>query len=251
MARRRRVVRARSDLAAAAHACCGSRPSSRWPRSSRVLLARAAPADGVLLPALAGRDRHARRRSTTRSRSCSRASSRTTVDQRRSPIVFFAVLMVAVRRRADAASAIGVRRAQRRSRCATSRAARVDENQKLLQARGQVVGRVDGRPPDDRDLKATGAESDFFADWAGRYAKCDERRAGARRLHGVPARRCRRCSTALNTAAILGVGGLRVMDGHLTHRHARRVPEPDGELHRRRSTSWSSSAARCRRSRAT
>ena len=92
---------------------------------------------------------------------------------------------------------------------------RVDENQKLMRARGQVTGISMGGLQMMEDLKATGAENDFFTDWAGRYAKASnaEQRLGAYTayLMSVPP-----LLMTLNTAAILAVGGLRVMDGHLS-----------------------------------
>jgi NHLM bacteriocin system ABC transporter peptidase/ATP-binding protein len=92
---------------------------------------------------------------------------------------------------------------------------RVDENQKLMRARGQVMGISMGGLQMMEDLKATGAENDFFTDWSGRYAKSNnaEQRLGSYTayLMAVPP-----LLSTLNTAAILAVGGLRVMDGHLS-----------------------------------
>jgi NHLM bacteriocin system ABC transporter peptidase/ATP-binding protein len=92
---------------------------------------------------------------------------------------------------------------------------RVDENQKLMRARGQVTGIAMGGLQMMEDLKATGAENDFFTDWSGRYAKASnaEQRLGAYTawLMSVPP-----LLNTLNTAAILALGGLRVMDGHLS-----------------------------------
>jgi NHLM bacteriocin system ABC transporter peptidase/ATP-binding protein len=92
---------------------------------------------------------------------------------------------------------------------------RVDENQKLIRARGQVTGISMGGLQMMEDLKATGSENDFFTDWSGRYVKASnaEQRLGAYTayLMSVPP-----LLITLNTAAILAVGGLRVMDGHLS-----------------------------------
>ncbi len=92
---------------------------------------------------------------------------------------------------------------------------RTDENQKLVRARGQVTGISMGGLQMMEDLKATGAENDFFTDWSGRYAKASnaEQALGSYTayLMAVPP-----LLNTLNTAAILAVGGLRVMDGHLS-----------------------------------
>ena len=92
---------------------------------------------------------------------------------------------------------------------------RVDENQKLLRARGQLVGLSMGGLQMMEDLKATGAESDFFADWSGRYANAmnAEQRLGTYTAYllSVPP-----LLEALNVAVLIAVGGLRVMDGHMT-----------------------------------
>lgn len=92
---------------------------------------------------------------------------------------------------------------------------RVDENQKLLRARGQLVGLSMGGLQMMEDLKATGTEEDFFSEWAGRYANAmnAEQRLGALTsyLLSVPP-----LLEALNVAALIAVGGLRVMDGHMT-----------------------------------
>jgi NHLM bacteriocin system ABC transporter peptidase/ATP-binding protein len=92
---------------------------------------------------------------------------------------------------------------------------RTDENQKLMRARGQVTGISMGGLQMMEDLKATGAENDFFTDWSGRYAKASnaEQALGSYTayLMSVPP-----LLNTLTTATILAVGGLRVMDGHLS-----------------------------------
>lgn len=64
-------------------------------------------------------------------------------------------------------------------------------------------------------LKASGRESDFFALWAGYHAKVFNSQMELARtnilLASVPV-----VITALNTAAIVSIGGLRVIDGQLT-----------------------------------
>lgn len=92
---------------------------------------------------------------------------------------------------------------------------RVDLNQRLLQERGKVMGVAMGGLQTIETLKATGSESDFFARWAGQQAKLiNSSQQLALTTHLVSA--VPPFLLAVNTALILGIGGLRVMDGHLT-----------------------------------
>jgi NHLM bacteriocin system ABC transporter peptidase/ATP-binding protein len=92
---------------------------------------------------------------------------------------------------------------------------RVDESQKLLRARGQVMGVAMGGIQMMETLKSTGTESEFFAEWSGHYAKSlnAEQKLGVFTswLNAVPP-----LLSGLNNVALITVGGLRVMEGHLS-----------------------------------
>ncbi len=88
-------------------------------------------------------------------------------------------------------------------------------NQRLAQDRGKLMGTAMGGLQTIETLKATGSESDVFMRWSGYQAKV---------LNGT--RQLQRTMTlvsalppfllAVNTALMLGIGGLRVIDGRLT-----------------------------------
>jgi NHLM bacteriocin system ABC transporter peptidase/ATP-binding protein len=91
---------------------------------------------------------------------------------------------------------------------------RVDQNQKLLQERGQQLGTALNGLKSIETLKASGSESDFFARWSGYQARVmnAEQSLGVstQMLTAVPP-----LLMSLGTATILLVGGLRVIDNAL------------------------------------
>lgn len=92
---------------------------------------------------------------------------------------------------------------------------RVDGNRRLLQDQGKLMGTAIGGLQTIETLKATGGESDLFTRWSGYQAKVVNGRQELERytqmLDAVPP-----LLAAVNTALILGLGGLRVMNGTLS-----------------------------------
>lgn len=92
---------------------------------------------------------------------------------------------------------------------------RVDGNRRLLQDRGKLYGTAIGGLQMIETLKASGGESDLYARWSGYQAKVVNARQDLERytqmLDAVPP-----LLAAVNTGLILGIGGLRVMDGAIS-----------------------------------
>jgi ABC-type bacteriocin/lantibiotic exporter with double-glycine peptidase domain len=92
---------------------------------------------------------------------------------------------------------------------------RVDGNRRLQQDRGKLYGTAIGGLQMIETLKASGGESDLYARWSGYQAKVVNARQELERytqmLDAVPP-----LLAAVNTALILGIGGLRVMDGAIS-----------------------------------
>ncbi|HEX8904659.1 MAG TPA: ATP-binding cassette domain-containing protein, partial [Longimicrobiaceae bacterium] len=92
---------------------------------------------------------------------------------------------------------------------------RVDISQRLQQDRGKLMGVAMGGLQTIETLKATGSEAAFFSRWAGQQAKVvnaqQELALYTHLLSVVPP-----FLLAVNTALLLGIGGVRVMDGRLS-----------------------------------
>jgi NHLM bacteriocin system ABC transporter peptidase/ATP-binding protein len=92
---------------------------------------------------------------------------------------------------------------------------REDANRLLLQDQGKLTAASMNGLQIIETLKATGGESDFFQRWAGYQAKVidTQQKLGVPNgaLRGVPS-----TLSAITTALILGIGGLRLMNGDLS-----------------------------------
>lgn len=94
-------------------------------------------------------------------------------------------------------------------------ARRTELNQRLAIDRGKVIGTSMNGLMLIESLKAAGAESDFFTRWAGFQARLmnslQQASQASIALDLLP-----RLLTALNSTAILAIGGMRVMQGDMT-----------------------------------
>ncbi|MGG6295598.1 NHLP family bacteriocin export ABC transporter peptidase/permease/ATPase subunit [Leptolyngbya sp. AN02str] len=92
---------------------------------------------------------------------------------------------------------------------------RADTNLRLMQEQGKVSGVAIAGLQSMETLKASGLESDFFTRWAGYYAKFLNARQDmdglSQRLSTLPT-----LLSSLSAMLLVVVGGLRVMDGHLS-----------------------------------
>jgi NHLM bacteriocin system ABC transporter peptidase/ATP-binding protein len=92
---------------------------------------------------------------------------------------------------------------------------RVDANRRVLQDDGKLTGTAMDGLKMIETLKATGSEDDFFARWAGYQAKyltgTQDLMLIGKLVSAVP-----KLVKTLITTLILALGGLRIMDGHLT-----------------------------------
>ncbi len=92
---------------------------------------------------------------------------------------------------------------------------RVDANQRLIQDYGKAAGTSIAALQSIETIKASGLESDFFSRWSGYYTKA----INSQQELGVTNQTFSVLPTllsALSSMLLLVVGGLRVMDGHLS-----------------------------------
>lgn len=92
---------------------------------------------------------------------------------------------------------------------------RKDSNMKLLQDQGKLNAVTMGGVQAIETIKATGAEGDFFARWAGHRAKVNNTEQGLE-LYNCLLAALPTLLSGLTSVTILGLGGLRVINGELT-----------------------------------
>lgn len=92
---------------------------------------------------------------------------------------------------------------------------RVDQSRRLLQDESKVITTAMAGLQSMETLKATGSESDFFAKWSGYHARLvhSQQTMGlsTQYLGAVPS-----LLQTLSNVAVLGIGGIQVMNGDLT-----------------------------------
>ncbi len=92
---------------------------------------------------------------------------------------------------------------------------RTDLNQRYLQENGKLLGTGMRGLQMIESLKACGSESDLFSRWSGYQAKSMNAQQDMG-FYTVILSVLPQLLSALNTAAILGIGGFRIMNGHLS-----------------------------------
>lgn len=92
---------------------------------------------------------------------------------------------------------------------------RVDASRRLMQDKGKLMGTAMNGLQMIETIKATGSDSEFFARWAGYYAKTVNTEQFLQVLGQVAAMAPPFVQT-LSTAAVLVLGGIKVMNGDLT-----------------------------------
>ncbi|MBK1735238.1 NHLP family bacteriocin export ABC transporter peptidase/permease/ATPase subunit [Halorhodospira abdelmalekii] len=92
---------------------------------------------------------------------------------------------------------------------------RSDRSQRLLIDRGKLAGTSQSGLRGIETIKASGSESDFFAKWAGYHARTVNAEQSLARLT-IPLGIVPALLNGINTALILGIGGMQVMEGALT-----------------------------------
>ena len=92
---------------------------------------------------------------------------------------------------------------------------RADGNRRLLRELGKLNGTALWGLEMIESLKATGSESDLFARWAGQQARVVNVRQELERAN-QPLEMLPPLLAAVNAALVLGVGGLRVVEGRLS-----------------------------------